>query len=146
MYAEDTSIDDKGRLKFPIAFQRFWGATEGSSYYCGTFDLKTAIVYNPADLYEFRQQLEQRLGPVKAAALIFNLEKFGGQARLDSEGRLSLPGGLKELLGLNKKQKVYLRVRQKRVEIVREADYNLEYERHKLTLADSLKALEEAGL
>lgn len=146
LFAEDTSIDDKGRLKFPKSFQRYWGITERSTYYCGTYNLRTAILYKNADLYEFKQQIELQLGPVKAAPMIFNLEKFGGYSKVDGEGRLTLPGGLKELLDLNSKQKVYLRFRKKRIEIVREADYEMEFQRQKLNLGESLALFEAAGL
>ena len=146
MYAEDSSVDDKGRLKLPAAFQRYLGAAAGAEFMATTNDLKTAIVYTSSDYLQYRNDVKSQLGPEKAEPLLYVMERFGGTSKLDGEGRLSLPGELKEELGLNKRQKVWLRFRNRRIEILRDEDYEQEFRAAKMTLADSLKLLKGTGL
>jgi hypothetical protein len=87
-----------------------------------------------------------QLGPTKAEPILFMLERFGGTAKLDGDGRLSLPGALKEELGLNKRQKVYLRFRNRRIEILREEDYDREFQVNKIALDEAVNLLKGTGL
>lgn len=146
MYAEDSSIDEKGRLKLPVAFQRYLGVSDGATFFSSTFDLKTAIVYLNEDADAFRRDVKMQLGPAKAEPILFMLERFGGTAKLDGDGRLSLPGSLKEQLGLNKRQKVYLRFRNRRIEILREEDYDREFQVNKVALDEAVNLLKGTGL
>ncbi|MBN8732956.1 MAG: hypothetical protein J0L64_20635 [Acidobacteria bacterium] len=146
MYAEDSSVDEKGRLKLPAAFQRYLGAAAGAEFMATTNDLKTAIVYTSSDYLQYRNDVKSQLGPERAEPLLYVMERFGGTSKLDGEGRLSLPGELKEELGLNKRQKVWLRFRNRRIEILRDEDYEQEFQAAKMTLADSLKLLKGTGL
>jgi len=146
MYAEDSSVDEKGRLKMPVAFQRYLGAGDGATFMATTYDLKTAIVYTSEDFLEFRKDVKMQLGPTKAEPILYVMERFGGTSELDGDGRLSLPGALKEQLGLNKRQKVYLRFRNRRIEILREEDYDREFQVHKVNLDDAVNLLKGTGL
>jgi DNA-binding transcriptional regulator/RsmH inhibitor MraZ len=146
LYAEDSSVDEKGRLKVPVAFQRHLGAKEGATFMATTFDLKMAIVYTSEDFLQFRQDVKMQLGPAKAEPILYVMERFGGVSKLDGEGRLSLPGSLKEQLGLTKRQKVYLRFRNRRIEILREEDYDREFQVHKVNLDDAVNLLKGTGL
>lgn len=146
MYAEDSSVDEKGRLKLPAAFQRYLGAATGAEFMATTNDLKTAIVYTSSDYLQYRNDVVVQLGPENAEPLLVVMERFGGTSKLDGEGRLSLPGALRQQLGLSGRQKVWLRFRNRRIEILRDADYEQEFQAAKLSLADSLKLLKRTGL
>lgn len=146
MYAEDSSVDEKGRLKLPAAFQRYLGAAAGAEFMATTNDLKTAIVYTSSDYLQYRNEVKMQLGAEQAEPVLYVMERFGGTSKLDGEGRLSLPGALKEELGLTKRQKVWLRFRNRRIEILRDADYEQEFQAAKMSLAESLKLLKRTGI
>ncbi len=146
LYAEDSSIDDKGRLKMPLAFQKYLRAAAGAAFMATTYDLKKAIVYTSSDFVQFRKDLIMQLGPVKANTLIGIMERFGAESKLDGEGRLSLPGALKTQLRLDHRQKVWMRFRNRRIEILREEDYDREFQVHQVNLDDALLAFQETGL
>jgi len=146
VYAEDSSVDEKGRLKLPAAFQRYLGAAEGATFFASTYDLKSAIVYTNEDVLQFRIDVKNQLGAAKAEPILYMLERFGGVSKLDGEGRLSLPGALKEELGLNKRQKVWLRFRNRRIEILRDADYDREFQVNRIALDESVNTLKGLGL
>ncbi|MEP7367544.1 MAG: hypothetical protein ABI972_30155 [Acidobacteriota bacterium] len=146
LYAEDSSVDEKGRLKMPVAFQRYLGANPGATFMATTFDLKMAIVYTNEDFLEFRNNVIVQLGPMDAEPILLVMERFGGVSKLDADGRLSLPGPLKEQLGLKGRQKVYLRFRNRRIEIWREEDYDREFQASRVALPNSLDKLKRTGL
>ena len=146
LYAEDSSVDEKGRLKMPVAFLRYLGAGNGATFMATTFDLKTAIVYTNEDFLEFRKDVKMQLGPAKAEPILYMMERFGGIGKLDADGRLSLPGQLKEQLGLKGRQKVYLRFRNRRIEILREEDYDREFQVHQVALDEAVNLLKGTGL
>lgn len=92
-----TRVDEKGRLKLPAEFKRVVDEKYGSQFYITSMDGKAAQVY-PMEVWE---QIEAKV----AALPTFNPTRkrfldranyYGQVVELDGQGRLLVPGLLRE--------------------------------------------------
>ena len=140
------SVDDKGRLKLPSEFLEYLKKMGFTQVFITTFDLRLARIY-PLPVWKSNEKLFQNAGDNAGAAerLAFLAKVYGGDAEIDSAGRVLLPAKLRETLGLEK-QPVWLDVYNGRINVVGKKIYE---ERMQLALAsmgDDLKTLEKLGL
>ena len=140
------SVDDKGRLKFPVELQTYFAAIHVKRLFSTTFDLKLARIY-PIEVWKSNEKLFRTAGENAAVAerLAFLAKVHGGDAELDGSGRLLLPAKLREALGLEK-QPVWLDVYNGRINLVTKKIYEERMQLASANAADDLKVLEKMGL
>ena len=93
-----TRIDDKGRLKVPADFTReIEEKFSSQQFYVTSIDGKRALLYPMEEWERFEQKLAAlpSLNPTKQKLL--NRTNYYGQAvEMDGQGRLTIPGLLRE--------------------------------------------------
>jgi MraZ protein len=92
-----TRVDEKGRLKVPADFKRVFDEKYGAKFYITSTDGKIAQLY-PLEEWE---QIEKKVGtlPSMSAAVKKYLKitsYWGQEVEIDGQGRLLLPGLLRE--------------------------------------------------
>jgi|SRR5271168_5075041 len=96
-----TRVDEKGRLKVPADFKRLIDEKYGAQFYITSLDGKVAQIYP----FEEWQVIEQRLlklpnfNPTKKKFLN-RTNYYGQQVEMDGQGRLLVPGILREAAGI----------------------------------------------
>ncbi len=141
-----TTVDDKGRLKFPVEYLEYLKELGISRLFCTTLDLKLARIY-PIEVWRRNEKLFREGGTHTKSAnrLAFLAEAHGDAADVDSAGRLLLPAKLREVLGLEK-QPVYLRVFKDRIDLMTQKAYDECMTASTANAADDLETLEALGL
>ena len=97
-----TRIDDKGRLKVPADFKReIEEKFTSQQFYVTSFDGKQARLYPMEEWERFEQKLAAlpSLNPTKQKLL--NVSNYYGQAvEMDGQGRVTIPGLLRDAGGI----------------------------------------------
>jgi DNA-binding transcriptional regulator/RsmH inhibitor MraZ len=140
------SLDDKGRLKLTSEYLGYLDANGVKSVFITTFDLRVARIY-PMQVWQRNQILFENAGENSAQAerLAFIARVHGGNAEIDSSGRVLLPAKLREALGLER-QPVWLELHNGRINVMSKKVYDERMQLAMATLVDDLKALEKMGL
>ena len=92
-------VDEKGRLKLPEDIRKYLEATGDTEVFITSFDGRTALIY-PIPLWEEAERLLEMPGPnAKAGKVLwFKSQKYGGDASIDSLGRLLMPATLRRAM------------------------------------------------
>lgn len=97
----ETRVDDKGRLKFPEQLKRFLETLPDQEFFITTLDLKIAQIYPKAAWYANKKLLsEEKVNPEAAKRLTWVAARFGGEAKMDGQGRVLVPQQLRQKLGI----------------------------------------------
>jgi len=140
------SVDDKGRLKFPVEYLEYLAAQGIKKLFCTTLDLKLARLY-PIEVWRRNEKLFREGGAHKQAVnrMVFLAEAHGDAADVDSAGRILLPAKLREVLGLEK-QPVFLRIFNDRIDLLTKKAYDDQMTVSTANAAGDLETLEALGL
>jgi MraZ protein len=140
------SVDDKGRLKFPVEYQEYLAARGITKLFCTTLDLKLARIY-PIEVWRRNEKIFREGGAHAKAAnrMAFLAEAHGDAAELDTAGRLLLPTKLREVLGLEK-QPVFLRIFNDRIDLMTRKAFDDCMTASTANAAEDLETLEALGL
>jgi MraZ protein len=94
-------VDDKGRLKLPAEIQRYLTDTGATQVFITSFDGRTAQIY-PIPVWEEAERLLESPGAhaKEGKKLWFRAQKYGGDAEIDSQGRLLMPATLRREMGV----------------------------------------------
>ena len=140
------SVDDKGRLKFPVEYLEYLAAQGIKKLFCTTLDLKLARIY-PIEVWRRNEKIFREGGAHTKAAnrLAFMAEAHGDAADVDSAGRILLPAKLREVLALEK-QAVFLRIFKDRIDLMTKKAYEDLMTASTANAADDLETLEALGL
>lgn len=139
-------LDDKGRIKLPAAFQQFLGTLREKKLFCTSFDRRIAQIYPIAVWRENEKFFENyREDPKTARMAAFNAADLGGEAEMDSQGRIVFPPELRRELGIED-QPVRIFFHKGRIEVLSEAIYQEQKQQALQMTADDLARLESAGL
>ena len=89
-------VDDKGRLKLPEDIRRYLTETGAEQVFITSFDGRTARIY-PIRVWEEAEELLEQPGPnaTEGRQLLFQAQRYGGDAGMDSQGRLLMPTTLR---------------------------------------------------
>ncbi len=95
-------VDEKGRIKVPTAFRRVIEDRWGPECFITSFDGEKAEIY-PLDVW---RQMQSRLAGVPSAnpakrKFMEKVNYFGQLAALDGQGRLLVPGVLRQVASLD---------------------------------------------
>jgi len=140
-----TRLDDRGRLKLPVAFQRYFESLRERKLFVTTLDGLTVRIY-PIDIWRHnRLQLAKAVGDNDAADVLFIANDLGANAEMDNQGRILIHEELRKALNLEN-QPLKLVPWQWRIDLYPEQVY----EQRKLgalqNLAEKLRRLENMGL
>jgi MraZ protein len=94
-------VDDKGRLKLPADIQRYLIESGAAQVFITSFDGRTARIYSIPQ-WERAEKLLEAPGPKAqdGRKLWFRAQKYGGDADIDSQGRLLMPATLRREMGV----------------------------------------------
>src|ERR1017187_1273753 len=82
-------LDDRGRIKLPTDFQRFLDARREKKLFVTSLDRRIAQVY-PMEVWRQNEKFFEtyRDDPRIARNIAFNAADLGGEADMDSQGRI----------------------------------------------------------
>ena len=126
-------VDDKGRLKLPaLVKQRLEEKYKpGATYFVTSLTGDIVLIYPLADW----KQIEETLSKTSQfdrfkRKFLFQANHWGDEASLDDQGRLLIPGKLRERAGM--KGEVVLTWQSNHIEVLNQARYAAEEEQNRL--------------
>jgi DNA-binding transcriptional regulator/RsmH inhibitor MraZ len=140
-------LDDKGRLKLPVAFQTYLASMSEKGLFVTSIDRTTAQIYPIAAWRANLSLLRSQLGPNKkyAQALLFNAQDFGADAEMDGQGRITLNSYLREKLRMDT-QGLHLYWEDGHILLFTEEIYQQRLSDSIANTADAVEAMQGAGL
>ncbi len=138
-------VDDKGRLKLPVVFQKYLEAM-GTELFVTSLDFQTARIY-PLSVWRQNENLFEEMSddPEAVEDVAFIANDLGAESQMDSQGRVTIHPELRRELKIEN-QPVYLDCLKGRINVYSEAVYQQRKERAAASLAEKLKTLERKGL
>jgi len=139
-------VDEKGRVKLPVDFQQYFTNLGEKKFFITSLDGCIASIY-PISVWRHNLRLlaAYKEDPQAAEDFGFLTADLGGQAELDSQGRLLVPAELRRELGMEN-QAVRLLAVDERVDVLSDKVYEERRQRSKETAAANLAKLKKAGL
>ena len=130
-------VDDKGRLKLPAFVKEKLDERYGanSMYFVTSLTGDIVSVYPLSEWERIEQILAQapQFDSLKKKFL-FQANQYGAEAAPDDQGRLLIPGKLRDQAGM--KGEVKLNWETNHIEVLSQSRYEEEAERNRLTLED----------
>ena len=139
-------VDDKGRLKLPVELQQYFTAIGDEKYFVTSVDDRIARIY-PISVWKGNEKVLDELAtedPDAAEALAFVANDYGAEAKVDSQGRLTLPTDLRRGLALEN-QEVRLDCSLGAVNIYSKSEYEARKQKAKDMLAEKLRIAKLKG-
>lgn len=139
-------LDDKGRLKVPVDFQRYIASLSEETLFVTSLDRRTAQIY-PMSTWLSNEIFFQnyRANPRLARNVAFNANDLGANAVMDAQGRIQFPPDLRRELGLeNNPLKLYCY--RGHIEVLSEKVYLERKQEASEGSVDNVLALEQDGL
>jgi MraZ protein len=92
-------LDEKGRLKLPVEFQRYLGGLTEKKLFVTSTERSTATVY-PIGIWRENEKLlaDFRDDPEASERLMFNAQDLGSEAEMDGQGRVQFSPELRREL------------------------------------------------
>ena len=139
-------LDDKGRLKLPVAFQQYFLGLRDKKLFVTSLDGRTAQVYPMAVWRTNEKFFENYRDDVELARnVFFNAADLGSESEMDSQGRILFSPELRRELGIEN-QSVKLYAYRGHIEIITEETYQERRNSARQTDQTGLSKLEAAGL
>lgn len=91
-------LDDRGRLKLPVPFLTFLETFEDKRLFVTSTDKASVRIYPVSNWLKNEQVLQQN--PKAAASVLTIARRWGADAELDSQGRITLKQDLRQALNL----------------------------------------------
>ena len=139
-------LDEKGRIKMPVAFQQYFSALPEKKLFVTSLDRRIAQIY-PMEVWRQNERFFEtyRENPKLAKKIAFNSADLGIEAEMDSQGRITFPPELRRELGMED-QTVRLFAYRGRIEVLSEKIYE-ERKREAIGAGpEDVESLEAAGL
>lgn len=132
-------IDDKGRLKLPAPFVAYVQALGSQLVHVTSIDKRTVRVYPISVWRRFENELNSRDFNQEIAQRIWRIARhYGGDAVIDDQGRILIPGELRQDLKLKDAQVYLCPEKSGRFDLVTKQDYDA-------SLGDALAHAPEDG-
>src|ERR1041385_1107205 len=139
-------LDDRGRIKLPTDFLPFFQALREKKLFITSLDRKIAQIYPLAIWRENEKFFETyRDDPRISRILAFNAADLGGEADMDSQGRILFPQELRQELGIEN-QAVRIYAYKGRFEVLSEKVYRERRQEATQLAPDDVAKAEAAGL
>jgi DNA-binding transcriptional regulator/RsmH inhibitor MraZ len=141
-----TRVDDKGRLKLTAEFLEYLKKLNVDKVFITTVDRQIVRLY-PIPVWKSNENLFENAGEMAewAEDVAYVAKHFGGDADIDSQGRVLIPAVLRNLLGLES-QTVYLDCYHGRINVSTKQVHEERLSRAFANLGDKVKTLEKKGL
>jgi MraZ protein len=141
-----TRVDEKGRLKLPADFHKYFAESGATKVFVTSFDGHIARIY-PIPVWKQVEKLLREGGDDSEAAedLWFTAMDFGADAEADAQGRLLMPSNLRREMGVENQQ-VYLEYYRGHVNVFGTSVYEERRKRAAENRNDKLKAFEKRGM
>ena len=139
-------VDDKGRLKLPVDLQQYLTAIGDDKLFVTSVDDRIARIY-PISVWKGNEKVLAELAtedPDAADALMFVTNDYGADAKVDPQGRVTLPTDLRRALALEN-QEVRLDWSQGAINVYSKAEYEARKKQAKDNLAEKLKMAKLKG-
>jgi DNA-binding transcriptional regulator/RsmH inhibitor MraZ len=139
-------VDDKGRLKFPVELQQYFTAIGDEKFFVTSVDDRIARIY-PISVWKGNEKVLDELAaedPDAAEDLAFVSNDYGAEAKVDPQGRMTLPTDLRRALGLEN-QEVRLDCTGGVVNVYPKTEYEARRLRAKENLAAKLRSARLKG-
>lgn len=139
-------VDDKGRLKLPVEFQKFLAQFGEEKYFVTSFDARIARIY-PLSVWKENEIFLGRNGDQRQTLedLHYMSQFYGSDSKLDEQGRVLMPPVLRREMGVEN-QPVYVECYCGRINVFSEQVHGERLARARAALADKLAAAEMTGL
>jgi MraZ protein len=139
-------VDDKGRLKLPVDLQQYLTAIGDDKLFVTSTDDRIARIY-PISVWKGNEKVLEALAtedPEAAEALSFVTNDYGAEAKVDPQGRVTLPTDLRRALAMES-QEVRLDWSQGAINVYSKAEYEARKQKAKASLAEKLKTAKLKG-
>jgi len=138
-------LDEKGRLKLPVEFQRYLGGVSEKKLFVTSTERSTATVY-PIAIWRHNEDLlaDYRDDPDAADRLLFNAHDLGSEAEMDGQGRVQFSPELRRELHIEN-QPVKVVVVNGAIQVMSEETYLALKEKAEQTAKQDRLALKRAG-
>jgi MraZ protein len=139
-------VDEKGRLKLPVDVQTFLGGFGDDKLFVTSVDDRIARIY-PISVWKVNEKVLEQLStedPDAADSLAFVTNDYGAEAKVDPQGRLTLPTDLRRAMSLEN-QEVRLDCSQSAINVYSMAEYEARKRLAREKLADKLKVAKLKG-
>ena len=139
-------VDDKGRLKLPADFHRYLTEIGATKVFITSFDERIGRIY-PIPVWKQVESLLNSAGDEAEDAedLLFTANDLGGDAELDPQGRLLVPGPLRKVMSAEN-QPMWLEHQRGHIKMFGAEVYEERKQRAARNRGDKLKAFERKGL
>jgi len=139
-------VDDKGRLKLPVDLQQYLTAIGDERFFVTSVDDRIARIY-PISVWKGNEKVLEALAtedPDAADALSFVTNDYGAEAKVDPQGRVTLPTDLRRALALEN-QEVRLDWSQGAINVYSKTEYEARKRQAKDNLAEKLRMAKLKG-
>jgi len=139
-------LDEKGRLKLPVEFQRYLGALPEKKLFVTSTERHMATVY-PIAIWKENEKLltDFRDNPKAARRVWFTAMDLGSEAEMDGQGRVQFPTELRRDLHIEN-QPVKVLVVNGAIQVMSDAMYQARRAEAEQSAEDDLEVLQRAGL
>ncbi len=139
-------MDEKGRLKLPVAIQQYLGRLGENKVFITTLDLKSARFY-PTSVWQENEAFFSTPSddPDTLADMQLIANHYGADSEVDPQGRVLFPTELRRELGMEN-QPVWLECQKGRINVYSQQEYGQRLERARTGAAEKLRSLESKGL
>ncbi len=139
-------VDDKGRLKLPAEFQRYFGGLPEKNLFVTSLDRRIATIY-PITIWKENEKFFEHFtdDPETAERVAFNAADLGSETEMDGQGRVLFSTELRRELGIEN-QPVRLQGFKGSVQVLSEAIYQARRAQSSKSPETDVKVLQRAGL
>lgn len=139
-------LDEKGRLKLPAVFQRYFELLPEKKLFVTSLDRRTAVIYPIAEWRTTEKFFDNYSeNPQAARTVFFNANKFGNEVEPDGQGRVTFNSDLRKALSLEGTE-LHLYAYRGHIEIMTEAMYMEQEQQSAANSASAMDVLLKAGL
>jgi DNA-binding transcriptional regulator/RsmH inhibitor MraZ len=139
-------LDDKGRLRLPVPFQRYLGSLPDKRLFVTSLDRRIATVYTLAAWKENEKLFDGCTDePDRVENVAFNANDLGSETELDAQGRIQFSTELRRELRLED-QPVHMQVYKGGIQVMSEPMYQAKKMAASRTPEDDVRVLRLKGL
>lgn len=138
-------LDDKGRLKLPVEFQRYLGGLTEKKLFVTSTDRRMATVY-PIGIWRENETLfaTHRDNPKVVKRVWFTAQELGSEAEMDGQGRVQFSPELRRELRIEN-HPVKVLVVNGAIQVMSEETFHAQRAEASQSPEDDLEVLQRAG-
>jgi MraZ protein len=139
-------LDEKGRLKLPVEFQKYLAGLSEKKLFATSLDRRMATVY-PIAIWRDNEKLlsNYRDNPKASKRIWFTAQDLGSEAEMDAQGRVQFSPELRRDLQIENKP-VKVLIANGAIQVMSEEMYQAQRSEAAQSSDDDLEVLQRAGL